>query len=153
MTCNVILTADNGRFLAHVAEQPDCKAEAESHDNVLTLIQKRLDEIVKRSEIVQLEIPNLEKQLSQLVRSEKQNEQSKTAKPPRLVQFPPMVSADDKSVHLETPWEYDGIFKDDPTWWPMIEDIEKRRDRQKIPMRSILLIFCRPLPDFPSKNK
>jgi predicted RNase H-like HicB family nuclease len=72
MTCNVILTADNGRFLAHVAELPDCKAEAESRDQALALIQKRLEEIVKRSEIVQLEIPNLEKKLSQLERGKSQ---------------------------------------------------------------------------------
>jgi predicted RNase H-like HicB family nuclease len=133
MTCNVILTPQNGRFIAHVAELPDCKAEAESRDQALALIQKRLEEIVRRSEIVQLEIPNLEKKLNELGRSEKQNEQTKTAKPLRLVQFPPMVSASDKSVHLETPWEYFGIFKDDPTWMPMFEEIERRRDRQKIP--------------------
>ncbi|MCI0699342.1 hypothetical protein L0337_45985 [candidate division KSB1 bacterium] len=133
MICNVILTPQNGRFLAHVAELPDCKAEAESRDRALALIQKRLEEFVRRSEIVQLEIPNLEKKLSQLERSEKQNEQTITAKPPRLVQFPPMVLAEDKSVHLETPWEYFGIFKDDPTWMPMFEEIERRRDRQKIP--------------------
>ena len=61
MTYNVILTADNGRFLAHVAELPDCKAEAESRDQVLALIKKRLEEFMQRSEIVQLKIPNLEK--------------------------------------------------------------------------------------------
>jgi predicted RNase H-like HicB family nuclease len=52
MTCNVILTADNGRFFAHVAELPDCKAEAESRDQALALIQKRLEEISNRIEIV-----------------------------------------------------------------------------------------------------
>jgi hypothetical protein len=81
---------------------------------------------------VQLEIPNLEKKLSQLERSEKQNEQTKAAKPPRLVQFPPMVLAEDKSVHLETPWEYFGIFKDDPTWLPMLDEIERQRDRHVV---------------------
>jgi predicted RNase H-like HicB family nuclease len=130
MTCNVILTPQNGRFIAHVAELPDCKAEAESRDQALALIQKRLEEFVKRIEIVQLEIPNLERKLKQ---SGKQASQDQTAKPPKLVQFPPMVLATDKTVHLETPWEYAGIFKDDPTWWPMIEEIERRRDRQKIP--------------------
>jgi predicted RNase H-like HicB family nuclease len=129
MICNVILTPQNGRFLAHVAELPDCKAEAESRDQALALIQHRLEEIAKRSEIVQLKIPALEKKLE---RSEKQNAPARAAKPPRLVQFPPMVLAGDKSVHLETPWEYFGIFKDDPTWMPMFEEIERRRDRQKI---------------------
>jgi predicted RNase H-like HicB family nuclease len=127
MTCNVVLTRENGRFLAHVAELPDCKAEAESRDQALALIQKRLEDIVQRSEIVQLKIPNLEQKLRQ---SEKHNEQVKAAKPPKLVQLPPMILAGDKTVHLETPWEYFGIFKDDPTWMPMFEEIERRRDRQ-----------------------
>jgi hypothetical protein len=130
MTCNVILTADNGRFRAHAAELPDCKAEAESRDQVPELIQKRLEEISNRIEVVQLKIPQLDKKLAP---SEQQNGQTQAAKPPRLVQFPPMVLAEDKSVHLETPWEYFGIFKDDPTWMPMFEEIERRRDRQKVP--------------------
>jgi len=58
MICNVILTPQNGRFLAHVVELPDCKAEAESRGQALALIQQRLEEIAKRSEIVQLKIPN-----------------------------------------------------------------------------------------------
>jgi len=130
MTCNIILTPQNGRFFAHVAELPDCKAEAESRDQALALIQQRLEEFIERSEVVQWEIPNLEKKLA---RPEGQNGQAKTVNPPRLVQLPPMVLATDKNVHLETPWEYFGIFKDDPTWMPMFEEIERRRDRQKIP--------------------
>ena len=127
MTCTVILTPQNGRFLAHVAELPNCRAEAESRDQALAMIRKCLGEIAERSEIVQLEIPTSE-------RPNKQAQQSqKTAKPPKLVQFSPMVLATDKTVHLETPWEYFGIFKDDPTWMPMLEEIERRRDRQKVP--------------------
>jgi predicted RNase H-like HicB family nuclease len=132
MICNVILTADNGRFLAHVVELPDCKAEAESRDQALALIQKRLEEISNRIEVVQLELPNLEKKLGKLKRSEKQNRQTKAAKLPNLVRVDAPIAADDKTVHLETPWEFVGIFKDDPTWWPMLEDIERRRDRQVV---------------------
>jgi hypothetical protein len=43
-----------------------------------------------------------------------------------------MVLAEDKSVHLETPWEYFGIFKDDPTWLPMLDEIERQRDRHVV---------------------
>lgn len=46
MTCNVILTAENGRFRAHVAELPHCTAEAESRDRALALIQERLEAIM-----------------------------------------------------------------------------------------------------------
>lgn len=133
MTCNVILTAENGRFRAHIAELPHCTAEAESRDRALALIQQRFEEIARRSEVVPLEAPNLVP--PELSRERNGSAQPKTppAKPPRLVQFPPMVLAEDKSVQLETPWEYFGIFKDDPTWMPMFEEIERRRDRQKIP--------------------
>jgi predicted RNase H-like HicB family nuclease len=133
MTCNVILTTENGRFLAHVAELPDCKAEAESRAQVLALIQKRLEEISNRIEVVQLKIPQLE---NRLLFSGKQNKQlqikEKAATPPSLVHVDPPIAANDKSVHLETPWEYFGIFKDDPTWLPMLEDIERRRNRHVV---------------------
>jgi len=130
MICNIILTPQNGRFFAHVAELPDCKAEAESRDQALALVQRRLEQFMQRSEIVQWKIPDLEKKLA---RPESRNGKPQTVNPPKLVQLPPMVLAEDKSVHLETPWEFAGIFKDDPTWLPMLEEIERRRDRQKIP--------------------
>lgn len=133
MTCNVILTSENGRFLAHVAELPHCKAEAKSRDRALELIQQRLAEVARRSEVVKLEIPNLEGTMNEGERNGAAQPPAKTVKPPKLVQLSPMVLADDKTVQLETPWEYFGIFKDDPTWMPMLEDIERRRDRQKIP--------------------
>jgi len=129
MTCNVILTPKNGRFLAHVAEFPDCKAEAESRDKALMLIQTRLEEIGRRSEIVQLEIPNLEKKFDKFARSEKQNDQAKL---PNLVRVDAPIAANDKTMHLETPWEYFGIFKDDPTWMPMLDEIERERDRNVV---------------------
>jgi len=137
MTCNVILTPQNGRFLASVAELPNCTAEAESRDQALALIQACLEEIGKRIEIVQLEIPDFEKKLGNLAQAGKQNGatngETEAAKPPNLVRLSPMVLAGDQTVKLETPWEYCGIFKDDPTWLPMLEEIERRRDRQKIP--------------------
>ena len=113
-----------------MAELPDCKAEAESRDQALALVQRRLEEFMQRGEIVQWKIPALEKKLA---RPESRNGKPQTANPPKLVQLPPMVLATDKNVHLETPWEYFEIFKDDPTWMPMFEEIERRRDRQKIP--------------------
>ena len=133
MTCNVILTPQNGRFLAHVAELPDCKAEAESRDQALALIQRRLEEISKRIEVVQVTIPQLEKKLAPLDPPNRQPQiKEKAAMPPNLVRVDPPIAADDKTAHLETPWEYFGIFKDDPTWLPMLEDIERRRDRHVV---------------------
>lgn len=138
MTYNVVLTAENGRFLAHVPELPHCTAEAESRDRALALIQQRLEDIARRSEVVKLEAPSLESSKHEeskpsAERNGSAQTHTPTATPPRLVQFPPMILAKDNSVHLETPWEYFGIFKDDPTWMPMFEEIERRRDQQKIP--------------------
>jgi len=76
MTYNVIITPKNGRFFAHVAQLPDCWAEDDSRDKVLALIRQRLEKIVKRIEIVQLEIPNLEKKFGKPDRPEKQNDNS-----------------------------------------------------------------------------
>ncbi len=133
MTYNVILTPKNGRFLAQVVELPDCKAEAGDRDKALALIQKRIEDIIKRIEIVQVKIPRLGEKSGKNARSEKRNGHSvKTAKSPNLVRVDPPIAADDKTVHLETPWEYFGIFKDDPTWLPMLEDIERRRDRHVV---------------------
>jgi len=126
MTCTVILTPRNGRFRAQVAELPECKVEAKGRNEALTLIEKRIQEIVKRSEIVQVEIPRVTLPL----RSSRRK--TRTAKQPNLVKIEAPIAAEDDSVHLETPWGYYGIFKDDPTLWPMLEEIERRRDRQRV---------------------
>lgn len=126
MTCTVILTPQNGRFRAQVAELPECKVEAKGRNEALTLIEKRIQEVFNRSEIVHLEIP------SGAVPLKSSRRKTRGGKQPDLVKLEVPVAADDESVHLETPWDYYGIFKDDPTWWPMIDEIERRRDRQKV---------------------
>ncbi len=132
MTCNVILTPTKGRFLAHIAELPDCKAEAKNRGQALVLIQKRLEEFMRRSEIVQLKISKPGKAKHAESRNGQTQRQAKTVNPPNLVRVAAPIAADDTSVQLEAPWEFVGIFKDDPTWWPMLEDVEKRRDRQMV---------------------
>jgi hypothetical protein len=124
MTCTVILTPQNGRFRARVAELPECKAEAESRDKTLALLEKRLQEIVNRSEILHFEISTPAKSL---------RNKTDTPKPPNLVKFEALNYVNAKEPPGRTFWDYYGIFKDDPTWWPMIEEIERRRDRQRIP--------------------
>ncbi len=124
MTCTVILTPPNGRFRAQVAELPECKAEAESRDKALALLEKRLQKIVKRSEILHLEISAPAKSL---------RNKTGASKPPNLVKFEAPNYVNVKEPPGQTVWDYYGIFKDDPTWWPMIDEIERRRDRQRIP--------------------
>jgi hypothetical protein len=124
MTCTVVLTPQNGRFHAQVAEFPDCKAEAEDRDQTLALLEKRIQEFVNRSEILHLEISAPAQPLSG---------KTKTPKPPNVVKFEAPNYLNSKEPPGKTIWDYYGIFKDDPTWWPMIDEIERRRDRQRIP--------------------
>jgi predicted RNase H-like HicB family nuclease len=124
MTCTIILTPKNGRYRAQVAEFPDCDIEAEGRDEALALIEKRIQEIIRRSEILHLEIPTTIESLQNKV---------KTTKPPNIVRFEAPNYLNDKEPPRKSIWDYYGIFKDDPTWWPMIDEIERRRDRQRIP--------------------
>jgi predicted RNase H-like HicB family nuclease len=124
MTCTVILTPQNGRYRARVAELPECQVVAKGRAEALILIEKRIQEIVKRSEIVQVEIPR--------AAAPSKPSRRNAAKQPDLVKLNAPIAAEDDSVHLETPWDYYGLFKDDPTWQPMLDQIERRRDRQKV---------------------
>lgn len=125
MTCTVVLTPENGRFHAQAVEFPDCKAVAEDRDKALALLEKRVQEIVNRSEILHLEISAPAKSL---------RSGTQTSKPLNIVKFDAPNYVNAKEPAGKTIWDYYGIFKDDPTWWPMIEEIERRRDRQKIPI-------------------
>jgi len=124
MTCTVFLSRNNGRFRARVAELPECEVEAEGRDEALALIEKRAQEIVNSSEILHLEISAPAKSLRQ---------KTCAAKPPNLVRFEAPRVVNDPDPPRKSFWDYYGIFKDDPTWWPMIDEIERRRDRQRIP--------------------
>lgn len=53
----------------------------------------------------------------------------------RLVKFEAPVFVNDKEPPRKHPMDYYGIFKDDPTLWPMMEEIERRRDRQRGPSK------------------
>jgi len=125
MTCTVVLTPPNGRFHAQVAEFPDCKAEADDRDKTLALLEKRIQEIVNRGEILHLEISAPARSLQS---------KTQTPKSPNIVKFEAPNYVNAKEPAGKTFWDYYGIFKDDPTWWPMIEEIERRRDRQRIPI-------------------
>jgi predicted RNase H-like HicB family nuclease len=125
MTCTVLLTPQNGRFRAQVAELPECEVEADGRDEALALLERRIQEIVKRSEILHLEIPMPAKESFQ--------QKMSVAKPLNLVKFEAPRVVNDPDPQRKTFWDFYGIFKDDPTLWPMIDEIERRRDRQRIP--------------------
>jgi hypothetical protein len=124
MICTVLLTPPNGRFRAQVAELPNVEVEAEGRDEALALLEKRIQEIVMRSEILHLEIPAPAKTF---------RPKASAAKPPNLVRIKAPRVVNDPDPPRKGFWDYYGIFKDDPTLWPMIDEIERRRDRQRIP--------------------
>jgi hypothetical protein len=125
MTCTVLLTPHNGRFRARVAELPHVEVEAEGRDEALALLEKRIQEIVRRSEILHLDIPTPAKSFRQ---------KTSGPKPPNLVRFEAPRMVNDPDSQRKTFWDFYGIFKDDPTLWPMMDEIERRRDRQRIPI-------------------
>jgi hypothetical protein len=129
MTCTVLLTPQNGRFRAQVAKLPECEVEAEGRDQALVLLERRIQEIVKRSEILHLEIPTPAKKSFR--------QKASAAKPPNLVKFEAPRVLNDPEPPRKGFWDYYGIFKDDPTLWPMIDEIERRRDRQRIPQNAM----------------
>ena len=36
-----------------------------------------------------------------------------------------------RSLHFDTPWEWFGIFKDNPTWGKMFDEIEQQKNSDK----------------------
>jgi hypothetical protein len=124
MTCTIILTPQKNRVRAQVAEFPNCEFEAKGRDEVLALVRKEIERIFKRCEILQLEVSN---------RGSLRQGQKKESKPPNLVRFDAPNFLNDQEPVRKSAAEYYGIFKDDPTLWPMMEEIEKRRDQQRGP--------------------
>ncbi|MEK7727492.1 MAG: hypothetical protein AAB354_03715 [candidate division KSB1 bacterium] len=124
MTCTVILTPQKNRVRAQVAGFPDCTIEAKDRDEVLALVRREIEGIFKRSEILQLEVS---------IPGNQRRSQIKGIRPPNLVRFEAPNFVNDKEPARNSLKNYYGIFKDDPTLWPMMEEIEKRRDRERAP--------------------
>lgn len=60
-------------------------------------------------------------------------QKASAAKPLNLVKFEAPRVVNDPDPKPKIFWDFYGIFENDPTWWPMINEIEKRRDRQRVP--------------------
>jgi len=62
MKYTVILTEDNkGNYFAKVPSIPDCSATAKSRDEVIISIRNAIVNIIRKSEIIQLDIPAIPK--------------------------------------------------------------------------------------------
>ncbi len=96
MRYTVILTEKtDGSIHGTVPSWPDCMVEAKTREEALDIVRETMTTIIRRSEIVQLEVP-----------------------------------AEPKSGRLdsEPPWEWFGVFKGDPAWSVLFDEIEHQRN-------------------------
>ena len=98
MQYTVILTRENDGIHATVPEMPKCHAKSETRAGVLSLIRNNILETLRKSEIVQLSIPEETKP--------DKTENSETDW--RLFGY--------------------GVFKNDPEWGKLFDEIESDRD-------------------------
>lgn len=88
---------------AAVQGLPDCKAEAETRDQVIIAIKTCLDELMRRTEVIRVEAP------APTMRTQSLNGEA-------------------VYTTFEQEWPDFGAFRDDPTLDEMFDDIERRRD-------------------------
>jgi predicted RNase H-like HicB family nuclease len=95
MRYTVVLTEKtDGNIHVTVPALPDCTIEARTRHEALKKARETITSIIRRSEIVQLD-----------------------------------VSTEPKSgsLYMDTPWEWFGIFKDNPAWEKLFDDAERQR--------------------------
>ncbi len=99
MEYTVVITKEPGApWRAVVPVLPECEAEAETRDEVLTQIKERLTTTLRHTEVVRIEVPSA---------SEANGSSGHT------------TSAE---------WPDFGIFRNDPTLGAMFDEIERQRD-------------------------
>ena len=104
MEYTVLITKESDSlWRAAVGGLPECNAEAETRDQVITAIKGRLDELMRNTEVIRFEAPA----------------------PTILTQ-----SLNGEAVYstFEQEWPDFGVFHDDPTLDELFDDIERRRD-------------------------
>lgn len=104
MEYTVVLTKKpNSQWHAVVPALPACEAEAETREEVLAQIK---DEITQyHIEVVKIEVPTTQ---------------------------PPMSTNGTGYTTFEQEWPHYGIFKNDPTWDAIFDEIERERDQYRV---------------------
>ncbi len=100
MEYTVILTRPSSDPLWHAAAPglPDCVIEAPTRTEAIKEIRQRIMAVVSHSEVLRLEVPT------------------------------PKTTDNLLPGRDGTPWQWFGAFKNDPTWAPLFDEIEKQRD-------------------------
>lgn len=81
---------------------PDCAVEAPTRAEAIKGIRQRIMAVASYSEVLRLELPT------------------------------PKTADDLSQGRDETPWQWFGAFKNDPTWGPLFDEVERQRDAHLI---------------------
>jgi predicted RNase H-like HicB family nuclease len=104
MEYTVLITKESDSlWRAAVQGLPECKAEAETRDQVITAIKACLDELMRHTEVIRVEAP------APTMRTQNLNGEA-------------------GYTTFEQEWPDFGVFRDDPTLDELFDDIERRRD-------------------------
>jgi predicted RNase H-like HicB family nuclease len=90
---------------AIVPGMPKCEAEAKTRDQVIAQIKECIAEALRHTEVIQVEVPG------------ELCHHNGAVPNPKKTEF--------KSIHDSA-----GIFRDDPTWGEMFDEIERRRNER-----------------------
>jgi len=101
----VVIKRPDTPWRAVVPNLPDCKAEAETRDEVLAKIKDRITQL--HIEVLRIEVPG------QPVKSQEAN-------------LPP------NGFKFEEEWPDFGKFKNNPVWAAVFDEIEQERDRYHV---------------------
>lgn len=103
MEYTVVITQNSSSlWRAYVPALPECEAEAETRDGVVNRIKERLEEVVPHSELLRIDLP---------------------IAPATSQELP----VNGNSAAFSENWPDFGIFRDDPTWGELFDEIERRR--------------------------
>lgn len=91
--------SDNS-WRAVVPALPDCAVEADSRNEAVTKIKEKIQDVVRRIEVVQISVP----------------------------EEPTLTAENGGYQENGSPWDMVKMFVDDPTWDQLFDKIEEERD-------------------------
>ena len=104
MEYTVFLTGRPGLpWRATVPWLPDCTVEAPTRAEALEKIKQCISTVVNQIEVLRVQLPDM----------------------PQNVNEPLAAIA-------QTPWQWFGVFQNDPAWGSIFDDIEQQRDKETI---------------------
>jgi predicted RNase H-like HicB family nuclease len=100
----VLLTNQPGPlWRATVPWLPDCVIEAPTRTEALEKIQQCISDVVNHTEVLRVQVPDA-----------------------------PKMAGGQLPIIARTPWQWFGVFRDDPTWSSLFDAIEQQRNEHMI---------------------